>query len=107
MLAKYATLILYEMYIKEGLVFNIKHSGEMVGFVDLGEVRNHAVPMMNTNCVQNHLPKSCLLLCFTDFLTVRNLFMHNNLHWFQPKVMINLFWYGRQLNGLSFLVWKQ
>ena len=36
-LAKYVTVILDEMYIKEGLVFN-KHSGEMIGFSDLGEI---------------------------------------------------------------------
>lgn len=36
-LAKYVTLVLDEMYSKEGLVFD-KHSGTIIGFSDLGEV---------------------------------------------------------------------
>ena len=38
-LAKYVGLVLDEMYVKEGLFFN-KHSGELVGFADLGEINN-------------------------------------------------------------------
>ena len=37
---KLAIILIDEMYIKESLVFD-KHSGRMVGFVDLGEVNNH------------------------------------------------------------------
>ncbi len=33
-------LLLDEMYIREDLVYN-KHSGKLIGFVDLGEVNNH------------------------------------------------------------------
>ena len=36
-MAKYVTVILDEMYIKEGLVSN-KHSGEMIGFSDLRDI---------------------------------------------------------------------
>ena len=36
-LAKYVTVVLDEMYIKEGLVFN-KHSSEMIGFSVLGDI---------------------------------------------------------------------
>ncbi len=35
-------LLLDEMYIREGLVYN-KHSGEIVGFADLGDINNHLV----------------------------------------------------------------
>ena len=38
-LAKYVTVVIDEMYIKAGLVFN-KASGALVGFHDLGEVNN-------------------------------------------------------------------
>lgn len=33
-------VLLDEMYIREDLVYN-KHSGKIIGFVDLGEVNNH------------------------------------------------------------------
>ena len=35
-LSKYVALLVDEMYVKEGLVFN-KHSGQLIGFVDLGD----------------------------------------------------------------------
>ena len=38
-LAKYVTLVIDEMYIKEGLLYN-KHSGALVGFEDLGDINN-------------------------------------------------------------------
>ena len=38
-LAKYVTLVLDEMFIKEGLFFD-KHSGALVGYSDIGEVNN-------------------------------------------------------------------
>lgn len=38
-LAKYITLVIDEMYIKEGLLYN-KHSGALVGFEDLGDINN-------------------------------------------------------------------
>ncbi len=37
---KLVVLLLDEMYIKESLVYD-KHSGSMIGFVDLGEINNH------------------------------------------------------------------
>ena len=38
-LAKYVGLVLDEMYVKEGLFFN-KHTGELIGYADLGEINN-------------------------------------------------------------------
>jgi len=38
-LAKYVGLVLDEMYMKEGLFCN-KHTGELVGYADLGEINN-------------------------------------------------------------------
>ncbi len=35
-------ILMDEMYIREGLVYN-KHTGEIVGFADLGDVNNHLV----------------------------------------------------------------
>ena len=37
---KLVILLLDEMYIKEDLVYD-KHTGKMIGFVDLGEINNH------------------------------------------------------------------
>ena len=39
---KYAVLVMDEMHIKEDLVYD-KHSGELVGFVNLGETNNHLI----------------------------------------------------------------
>ena len=38
-LAKYVGLILDEMYVKEGLFYN-KHTGELIGYSDLGDINN-------------------------------------------------------------------
>lgn len=37
---KLVILLLDEMHIKESIVYN-KNSGEMIGFIDLGDVNNH------------------------------------------------------------------
>ena len=39
---KYAVLVMDEMHIKEDLVYD-KHSGELVGFVNLGETNKHLI----------------------------------------------------------------
>lgn len=41
---QYVSLILDEMKIKEGLMYN-KHSGEMIGFTDLGDINNELVKL--------------------------------------------------------------
>ena len=38
-LTKYVGLVLDEVYVKEGLYFN-KHTGELIGYADLGEINN-------------------------------------------------------------------
>lgn len=37
---RYTLLLLDEMHIREDIVYN-KHSGEMIGFTNLGEINNH------------------------------------------------------------------
>ncbi len=37
---KYVLLLLDEMHVKEDLIFN-KHSGELIGFSNLGEINVH------------------------------------------------------------------
>ena len=37
-------LLLDEMHIKEGLVYD-KHSGKLIGFVDLGDINNHLLQL--------------------------------------------------------------
>ena len=38
-IAKYVTVVLDEMYLREGLVFQ-KSSGALIGYTDLGEMNN-------------------------------------------------------------------
>ena len=38
--SKHIAILIDEMYVKEGLVFN-KHNGSLMGFVDLGDATNH------------------------------------------------------------------
>lgn len=37
--AKYVTVVMDEMYVREGLVFQ-KSSGALIGYTDLGEINN-------------------------------------------------------------------
>ena len=46
-LAKYTVVLIDEMYVKEGLVFD-KTSGAITGFVDLGDFNNHFVDLERT-----------------------------------------------------------
>ena len=41
---RFVSLILDEMKIKEGLVYN-KHSGEMIGFTHLGDINNELMKL--------------------------------------------------------------
>ena len=41
---KYIILLLDEMHVKEYLVFD-KHSGQLIGFVNLGEINNHLLEL--------------------------------------------------------------
>ncbi len=45
---RFVSLILDEMKIKEGLVYN-KHSGEMIGFTHLGDINNELVKLEQSN----------------------------------------------------------
>ena len=40
----YVMILLDEMHIKQGLVYN-KHTGELIGFVDLGDINNHLMQL--------------------------------------------------------------
>ena len=41
---KYVILILDEMHVRENLVFD-KHTGELIGFIDLGEINSHLLAL--------------------------------------------------------------
>jgi len=43
-LKRYVSLIIDEMKIKEGLVYN-KHSGKVIGFTDLGDINNELIQL--------------------------------------------------------------
>lgn len=64
-LAKYVILLLDEMYVKEGLVFD-KNTGAITGFVDLGDFNNHFIDLENviTKGKKSHRPLAKTLLVF-------------------------------------------
>ena len=64
-LAKYITVIMDEMYIKEGLVFQ-KSSGALIGYQDLGDVNNllHDAEDQINNPSNHRRPLAKLMLVF-------------------------------------------
>lgn len=69
-LAKYITLVIDEMYIKEGLLYN-KHSGALVGFEDLGDINNLIAKFEFQ--AESESPRRPLAKCMLTFM-VRGLF---------------------------------
>ena len=70
-LAKYVGLVLDEMYVKEGLYFN-KHTGELIGYSDLGEINNVLADYEQRLNASDTTPRS-LGKCMLMFM-VRGLF---------------------------------
>ena len=70
---KYVILLLDEMHIKEDLVYD-KHTGQMIGFVNLGEVNNHLHKLEHYLSQQtvHHSPLADSIMTFM----VRGLFSH-------------------------------
>ena len=70
---KYVVLVMDEMHIKEDLVYD-KHSGELVGFVNLGETNNRLIQferqVESSTCEHEPLANSIVVLM------VRGLFTH-------------------------------
>ena len=65
-LARHVILLLDEMYVKEGLVFN-KNTGSITGFVDLGDLNNHFIDLENAVASgrrRTHRPLAKTLLVF-------------------------------------------
>lgn len=53
---KCVILLLDEMHIREDLVFD-KHSGQMIGFANLGEINNHLIDFEQSINYQSNIPK--------------------------------------------------
>lgn len=68
---KLTILLLDEMYIKEDLVYD-KHSGRMVGFVDLGDVNNHLLAFERS--IQNNGEEEEVLAKTMMAIMVRGVF---------------------------------
>jgi hypothetical protein len=69
---KLVILLLDEMYIKEDLVYD-KHSGKMIGFVDVGDINNHLLAYeraLDQDTVPNELLATSVLV-----IMVKGLFM--------------------------------
>ena len=47
---KLVNLTMDEMYICEGVVYN-KHSGQIIGFTDMGDINNHLERYNNYVCI--------------------------------------------------------
>ena len=69
---KLVVILIDEMYIREGLVYQ-KHTGELVGFADLGDVNNHLLAFERTvkgeKKVMPPLAKSMLVLMVKGLFT--------------------------------------
>ena len=70
---KYICLLGDEMYIKEGLVYN-KHTGELAGYCDLGEINNHLICLEQEYQGMNHtttkqLASTMMVLMVRSLLT--------------------------------------
>ena len=70
-LAKYVGIVLDEMYVKDGLYFN-KHTGELIGYSDLGGVNNLLADYEQQLTTSNTSPQP-LAKCMLMFM-VRGLF---------------------------------
>ena len=69
---KIVVMLIDEMYIKENLVFN-KHSGALIGFVDLCEINNHLIVLersLDEMITENlQLPKNVMTIMVRGLFT--------------------------------------
>ena len=64
---KYTLLLLDEMHIREDIVYD-KHSGEMIGFTNLGEITEHLLVFEKQICGdQPHLAKTMMVFNSLQF----------------------------------------
>ena len=68
---KLVVLLLDEMHVREDLVYN-KHTGKMIGFVNLGEVSNHLIAFERS--LQGHQEEDRVLAKSMMVMMVRGLF---------------------------------
>ena len=66
-------MLIDEMYIKENLVFN-KHSGALIGFVDLCEINNHLIVLERS--LDEMITENLQLAKNVMTIMVRGLFTH-------------------------------
>ena len=59
---KYIILLLDEMHVKEYLVFD-KHSGQLISFVNLGEVNNHLLELERSLAADENLHQLLMKKC--------------------------------------------
>lgn len=70
-LAQYVLLVIDEMHIREDLVYD-KHSGELIGFTNLGDINQHLLAFEHL-ITQESVPHATLANSMTVFM-VRGLF---------------------------------
>ena len=61
-------LLMDEMHVKEGLVFD-KHSGELIGFANLGDMNEHTAKLETIKTAIQPLAKSTLVLMIRGLLS--------------------------------------
>lgn len=70
---KYVILLVDEMYIREGLVYN-KYTGRMTGFVELGDVNNHLLAFEQSLKLEENGERGHVLAKSMVVMMVRGLF---------------------------------
>ena len=74
---KYVILLLDEMHIKESLVYD-KHTGDLIGFTDLGEINSHLLALQQS--LTDSKSFSSIASTVMTFM-VRGLFSHLHIHY--------------------------
>ena len=73
---QYVVLLLDEMYIKEGLVYD-KYTGELIGFTDLGDINSHLLSLEQSLVDSKLQPLATTIMTFmVSFFLICSSLMH-------------------------------
>ena len=106
---KLVFLLLDEMYIREGVVYS-KHTGTMIGFVNLGDINNHMLALERTlqkgDEEEEALAKSMMAMMVRGvFSTLRFPYAHFPCEKISGELLFQPFWEAiRQLEKMGLKV---
>ena len=72
---KFMVLLLDEMHVKEDLVYD-KHTGELIGFTNLGDINFHLLALERSSSIDSSKPPSKILANSMMTFMVRGVFSH-------------------------------